>query len=89
MYSELHRDISPPGFRTIDLWYPERFPEPPRNSITDNDRPWFFYLAEIALRRLANRIMGYLARDYDLNGPQGLNRAQEATAAFEQEAQDW
>ncbi|RDW75745.1 hypothetical protein BP5796_06566 [Coleophoma crateriformis] len=86
---ELHHDISAPGFRSIDLWYPERFPAPPRNNMIDNDRPWFFYLAEIALRRLANRIMGHVARNYDLNNPQDLSRAREATAAFEHEAQDW
>ncbi|KAG4422949.1 hypothetical protein IFR04_003861 [Cadophora malorum] len=86
---ESHLDVSPPGFRTIDLWYPRKFPDPPRNSITDTDRSWFFYLAEIALRRLANRIMAFISKGLDLNNPQETQSAYESAAEFEQEAQDW
>ncbi|KAG4439842.1 hypothetical protein IFR05_004691 [Cadophora sp. M221] len=86
---ESHLDVSPPGFRTIDLWYPRKFPDPPRNSITDTDRSWFFYLAEIALRRLANRIMAFISKGLDLSIPQETQSAYESAAEFEQEAQDW
>ncbi|KAL5329048.1 hypothetical protein ACEPPN_002557 [Leptodophora sp. 'Broadleaf-Isolate-01'] len=86
---ESHLDVSPPGFRTIDLWYPRKFPDPPRNSVTDTDRSWFFYLAEIALRRLANRIMAFISKGLDLSIPQEVQSAYESAAEFEQEAQDW
>ncbi|KAH7342785.1 hypothetical protein BKA65DRAFT_537985 [Rhexocercosporidium sp. MPI-PUGE-AT-0058] len=86
---ESHLDVSPPGFRTIDLWYPRKFPDPPRNSITDTDRSWFFYLAEIALRRLANRIMASISKGLDLSSTQEAQTAFENAAEFEQEAEDW
>ncbi|KAL3426962.1 C6 zinc finger domain-containing protein [Phlyctema vagabunda] len=86
---ELRLEVSPAGFRTIDLWYPERFPGPPRNIATGSDRSWFFYLAEISLRRLANRIMSCIARGYDLGNSRDQQRAREAASGFEQEAHDW
>lgn len=87
--SESRLDLSPPGFRTIDLWYPRKFPDPPQDVITDSDRSWFFYLAEIALRRLANRIMASNSRNLDLKDPSQAIVASENAAEFEQEAQDW
>ncbi|KAK0125362.1 hypothetical protein ONS95_000616 [Cadophora gregata] len=67
----------------------ESFPDPPRNSIPDTDRSWFFYLAEIALRRLANRIMAFISKSLDLSTPRGIQIAYDSAAEFEQEAQDW
>ncbi|OBT99227.2 hypothetical protein VE01_02745 [Pseudogymnoascus verrucosus] len=86
---EMHLELSPPGFRILDLWYPDKFPDPPRHTITDSDRSWFFYLAEIALRRLANRILAFIALDHNMDNPQDIARAHENAAEFEQEANDW
>ena len=89
MPREIHLDLSPPGFRTIDLWYPRRFPDPPSNALTDSSRSWFFYLAEISLRRLANRIMAWISQDLDLNDPHTAASACESALEFEHEAHDW
>jgi hypothetical protein len=86
---ELHLELNPPGFRVIDLWYPEKFPDPPREKIADSDESWFFYLAEIALRRLANRILTFVAQSYDMINPAELQLARDSAVEFEQEANDW
>lgn len=82
-------ELNPPGFRTVDLWYPDKFPDPPWHSIEDSDRSWFFYLAEIALRRLANRILACIGITYDMDNPQDMECAHENAAEFEQEANNW
>lgn len=46
----------------LDLSYPTFFPSPPDGLKTKDEAAWYFYLAEIALRRLENRILGYLYR---------------------------
>ena len=47
---------------------------------------WYFYLAEIALRRLGNRILNYI---YDSKATSSLSNASESTQGFEQQAADW
>ena len=85
----MHLELNPPGFRILDLWYPDKFPDPPRHTIAGSDRSWFFYLAEIALRRLANRILAFVAEEHSMDNPQDMGRAHESAAEFEQEANDW
>jgi hypothetical protein len=46
-----------PGFKAADLSYPDFLPSPPLESVQKQDQAWYFYLAEIALRRLANQIL--------------------------------
>jgi hypothetical protein len=45
-----------------DLTYPAFFPSPPNGLKSQGEAVWFFYLAEIALRRLGNRILNYVYR---------------------------
>lgn len=47
---------------------------------------WYFYLAEIALRRLGNRILNYI---YDSKATSSLSNMAESTLGFEQQAADW
>jgi hypothetical protein len=46
-----------PGFKAADLSYPDFLPSTPLESAQIQDQAWYFYLAEIALRRLANQIL--------------------------------
>ena len=62
-----------------DLTYPAFYPSPPDGL----NAVWYYYLAEIALRRLGNRILNFFHK---------YNQAKfdvEAVAGFEQQATDW
>jgi hypothetical protein len=41
----------------FDLTYPSFYPSPPRAIHADKEVVWYYYLAEIALRRLGNRVL--------------------------------
>jgi hypothetical protein len=58
LYRETRFELSLPGFNAANLTYPEFLPSPPLESLQNQDQAWYFYLAEIALRRLANQILG-------------------------------
>jgi hypothetical protein len=51
-----------PQQNALDLSYPTTFPSPPDRLETKHEPAWYFYLAEIALRRLKNRILSSLCR---------------------------
>ena len=44
------------------MTYPTFFPSPPEALKTKDETAWYFYLAEIALTRLKNRILSFLYR---------------------------
>jgi hypothetical protein len=70
-----------------DLTYPAFFPSPPSGLKAQGEAAWFFYLAEIALRRLGNRILNYVYRP---KLPQNSTAdIDEATANFEDQAAGW
>jgi hypothetical protein len=68
-----------------DLTYPEFFPTPPKGLKSKGEAVWYFYLAEIALRRLGNRILNYIYR------PSVTSESDIADAIpnFEQQADGW
>ena len=65
-----------------DLSYPSFFPSPP-NTCRDEARSWYFYLAEIALKRLINDVMRHQFV------PQSRPRLLETTAIFEEQLEEW
>lgn len=70
-----------------DLTYPAFFPSPPSGLKSQGEAAWFFYLAEIALRRLGNRILNYVYRQ---KVPQNSTAdMDDATANFEDQAAGW
>lgn len=70
-----------------DLTYPAFFPSPPEGLESQSEAVWYFYLAEIALRRLGNRILNYI---YQCKTPQTSSSAvTEAMLNFEQQANTW
>lgn len=83
-------ELSLPGFGLQDLSYPSSFPSPPLDDLGDDSaRAWYYYLAEIALRRLANRILYNLFRHQDNGRFPRITEMIEMTAAFEAQAVDW
>ncbi|KAL2130764.1 hypothetical protein VTI74DRAFT_5963 [Chaetomium olivicolor] len=99
-------DFSPPH-RGRDLQlYPPFFPTPPAprhetagapvNSRLARERTsWYFYLAEISLRRLAERVAAEMVRLHDEATTRGETRAQflaalaEAVPGYEEQTREW
>ena len=70
-----------------DLTYPAFFPSPPRGLKSQGEAVWYFYLAEIALRRLGNRILNYIYRyKYSAASDPDINQA---ISNFEDQAEGW
>jgi len=72
-----------------DLTYPAFFPSPPNGlqSQSQGETVWYFYLAEIALRRLENRILNFLYQ-YESAQTSYANTV-ETILHFEQQADGW
>lgn len=68
------------------LTYPAFFPSPPEDLKSQREMVWYFYLAEIALRRLGNRILNYIYATPPDSTTSGMT---EAILGFEQQASDW
>lgn len=73
-----------------DLTYPAFFPSPPEELKSQREIVWYFYLAEIALRRLGNRILNYIytSRPSDSSGHL-TSEMLESILGYEQQATDW
>lgn len=83
-------ELSLPGVGLQDLSYPLTFPSPPLESLEeDGARAWYYYLAEIALRRLANRILHHLFQKQEDGRFLRVFQMVDASAAFEEQAADW
>jgi hypothetical protein len=89
-YREARLELNLRDWSFYDLRYPAFFPTPPDELKSEREVIWFYFLAEIALRRLANRILTYI---YSMNTSEATATSQaslvEQTRAFEQQATDW
>ncbi|KAK4946021.1 Zcf27p [Elasticomyces elasticus] len=85
---ELRLELNVSETSIWDLTYPAFFPSPPDGLRSQREIVWYFYLAEIALRRLGNRILNYI---YDTKTKMGSSLADmaDSTQGFEQQAADW
>ncbi|KIW43069.1 hypothetical protein, variant [Exophiala oligosperma] len=83
---ELRLELNVSETSIWDLTYPAFFPSPPDGLRSQREIVWYFYLAEIALRRLGNRILNYV---YDTKAASSLAAIAESTVGFEQQAADW
>ncbi|KAH8738478.1 hypothetical protein BGZ61DRAFT_545000, partial [Ilyonectria robusta] len=70
-----------------NLQYPEFFPAPPKSLQSQGEGTWYFYLAEIALRRLGNRILTHTCQ-FKPSESSIANRVSK-TIEFEQQAYSW
>ena len=83
-------EISLPGFGLPDLSYPRRFPSPPSENLEDDTaRAWYYYLSEIALRRLANRTLHHLFQNQENKRFLHITQMVDSVVAFEEQAADW
>lgn len=90
VHSELRLQLSVPGFGAAgDLSYPSFLPSPPPGSVKDQERSWYFYLAEIALRRLANQILTHVAQCAVDDRFDNLEEISAWMPSFESHAQEW
>ncbi|KIX00868.1 uncharacterized protein Z518_09933 [Rhinocladiella mackenziei CBS 650.93] len=83
---ELRLELNVSETSVWDLTYPAFFPSPPEGLRSQREIVWYFYLAEIALRRLGNRILNFI---YDTKANSNLSTMAESTLGFEQQAADW
>jgi hypothetical protein len=86
---EIRFELSLPGFNAANLTYPEFLPSPPLESIQNQDQAWYFYLAEIALRRLANQILSEVLPYSNANNSCDLTRIAKRMHDFENQAEQW
>ncbi|KAG0645279.1 Echinocandin B biosynthetic cluster transcription factor ecdB [Hyphodiscus hymeniophilus] len=84
---ELRLELNVANNNAWDLTYPEFFPTPPKGLKAKNEAVWYFYLAEIALRRLSNRILIYIYQ-HKSSQPSSVSLA-DAIPNFEQQAEEW
>ncbi|KAK1623791.1 hypothetical protein BDP81DRAFT_465108 [Colletotrichum phormii] len=70
-----------------DLRFPDLFPDPPESIQSHGEPAWYFYLAEIALRRLNNRILSATCLDDQNTGNVADKVA--TTLEFERQAHSW
>jgi hypothetical protein len=84
---ELRLELNVSDKSVWDLTYPAFFPSPPKGLKSQGEAVWFFYLAEIALRRLGNRILNYIYR-HNSTGTSAAN-IDEAIINFEEQATGW
>jgi hypothetical protein len=89
-YREARLELNLRDWSFYDLKYPAFFPTPPDELTSEREVIWFYFLAEIALRRLANRILTFI---YSMNTSEATATSQaslvEQVRAFEQQATDW
>jgi hypothetical protein len=85
-YRELRLELNISERSAWDLTYPTFFPSPPEGLRSQGEAVWYFYLAEIALRRLGNRILNYVYQDSSTTSQPRVNQV---TSNFEDQAGGW
>ena len=88
-YREHRFELSLPGFNAANLTYPEFMPSPPLESLQNQDQAWYFYLAEIALRRLANQILSDFLPYSSADSICDLTSTAIRVPDFESQAEQW
>lgn len=89
---ELRLELNVSENSVWDLTYPSFFPSPPDELKEQREIVWYYYLAEIALRRLGNRVLNYI---YTMKLPESGTPAAasphivDSIVGFEQQANDW
>ena len=83
---ELRLELNVSDKSVWDLTYPAFFPSPPKGLQSKGEAVWFFYLAEIALRRLGNRILNFVYRHNSAGSSLEIDKA---IINFEDQAAGW
>jgi hypothetical protein len=85
-HRELRLELNVSEKSVWDLTYPAFFPSPPEGLKTQGEIVWYFYLAEIALRRLGNRILNYIYKCQPSVSPHLIA---DSIPSFEHQADGW
>ncbi|KAH7221669.1 hypothetical protein BKA60DRAFT_595530 [Fusarium oxysporum] len=104
-YSELRYEIPLPPSGITQCDYPDMFPSPPtelaspsaydRGDTLDDDivpeeeKSWFYYLAEISYRRMMNRAMAVMARSGEQGWSDNICKAMEHCKEFNEQIDLW
>lgn len=83
--SELRLELNVFENSIWDLTYPLEYPTPPEGLRTQREAVWYYYLAEIALRRLSNRILNSFHKT-NQNQPKLDTKG---LTDFEEQAAEW
>lgn len=86
-HRELRLELNIAENSVWNLQYPEFFPAPPKSLQSQGEGTWYFYLAEIALRRLGNRILTHTCQ-FKPSESSIADRVSK-TIEFEQQAYSW
>lgn len=84
---ELRLELNVSEKSVWDLTYPAFFPSPPKGLKTQGEPVWYFYLAEIALRRLGNRVLNHIYQNGATAG--SSSEIDDAIPNFEDQADGW
>ncbi|CAO2658431.1 Nn.00g061540.m01.CDS01 [Neocucurbitaria sp. VM-36] len=92
---ELRSELDLPHSSLADLEYPDMYPSPPNSRAADEiseqqEQSWFYYLTEITLRRISNRVVNTLyASDYRCWNEEKLPSMIKAAEQFNEQLQEW
>lgn len=90
MFRELRMELGLPSFSLQDVTYPNFFPSPPTEQLDDTgSRVWYFYLAEISVRRLSLRILRYFFENQTDGAFPHIHQMVESSVEFETQAAKW
>ncbi len=95
-YSELQLELNLPNSILEKVNFPYTFPHPPdfdqvalEDGGQDEARSWFYYLAEIAIRHLLNRIIRTLSWSTENQSEQDIRRLLSQSELLETQLHDW
>jgi hypothetical protein len=86
---EVRQHLQLPDFTIKDHVYPRLFPTPPTESAQEEHREWYFYLAEISLRRLETRIRNEICHTQRPDNDQAYVELSEAVPSYEDQVNTW
>lgn len=86
---ELRLHLQLPDFTAKDFVYPRLFPTPPTDSGNEEHREWYFYLAEIALRRLDTRVRNEMCHTPRPDSDLAFVELSDAIPSYEGQIESW
>jgi hypothetical protein len=86
---ELRLHLQLPDFAATDLVYPRLFPTPPVANGNEENRAWYFYLAEIALRRLDSRVRNEICHTPRVDSNMAFVELSDAIPSYEDQIDTW
>jgi len=86
---ELRVPLQLPDFTANDFVYPRLFPTPPAESGNEENRAWYFYLAEIALRRLDTRVRNEMCHTPRPNSDLAFVELSHTIPSYEDQIDSW